>query len=375
MTLTLFERTVTVAPNRALVIPAVPADPSSDPLEFFLDDDTVAVISATGQIWSGVWLTGTNGPEGWNWGPEQLADEGWPAHGIADDGTTQIRRYCLIASTDDGATWHFVGSSLTLRGAAGQRSRLLFAVNRPDLELEKNGTGEFSVTYQAVTTANLTRPDCSMHPAPSSQCRIAIGLLNELRGPDQTEACLNVHTTAAAIPITATAAGVAATVFLGTVVAILALGGSALQAAAQLSSGTTGATTTCTAAGTAAAHAAASVSAAAPVAGAAAAAAPLAAAPAALTGGLAAAATTGTPVAAAAGLWTLIAFIAVCVLALAALIVFIYFLGEVLDQSNHSDQAIADYRALVQSFHQQLDVVRTWCCPGDYSEDFPVCAG
>ena len=64
-----------------------------------LPEDTI-VFNASGEIWAGVWLTGKNGPGGWN---NVEYDLKFPFHG-----TPESHPYCLLARTRNSG-WMFVG--------------------------------------------------------------------------------------------------------------------------------------------------------------------------------------------------------------------------------------------------------------------------
>jgi hypothetical protein len=89
------------------------------------------IFSATGSIWAGVWLTGENGPQGWN---NFDNDRKFPLPGS--------HPYCLLGRLD--GRYFYVGRGLTTF-YRGRGSRLSLRTNddRPG-----NGSGAFQCTIQ-----------------------------------------------------------------------------------------------------------------------------------------------------------------------------------------------------------------------------------
>ena len=87
-------------------------------------------LSATGEIWAGVWATGTNGPNGWD---NVTRDTGFPLHEGAD-----AHPFCLVGKIGDG-NYFFIGEHRE-RQPAGTDGRLILRTNddRPG-----NGSGAF----------------------------------------------------------------------------------------------------------------------------------------------------------------------------------------------------------------------------------------
>ena len=97
-----------------------------------LPEDTIS-FSASGEIWSGVWLAGKNGPDGWN---KTDHDQKFPLW--RDDGA---RPYCLLAKIGHWGNWMFVGTQNEYRNPIdGQEGRLYLRIND---DKPGNGSGEF----------------------------------------------------------------------------------------------------------------------------------------------------------------------------------------------------------------------------------------
>jgi hypothetical protein len=92
-------------------------------------------LSATGQIWAGVWLTGTNGPEGWS---ELANDWRYPM--------ASARKYSLLAKSN--GFYRYVGKGANFQ-YVGTGSFLHLRIND---DVPGNGNGAFQVTV------TVTRP-------------------------------------------------------------------------------------------------------------------------------------------------------------------------------------------------------------------------
>lgn len=93
-------------------------------------DDTL-IIQAWGSIWAGVWLTGTNGPEGW--------------HNIDDDPKFPLpgtHPYCLLGKLDSG--YFYIGQSYRVDKTPDQ-GMLLLRIND---DVPGNGSGAFQCLVQ-----------------------------------------------------------------------------------------------------------------------------------------------------------------------------------------------------------------------------------
>ena len=104
-------------------------------------------INGSGSIWAGVWLTGTNGPEGWS----NLAEPGYPQ--------PAARRYSLLARVGTGS-WTYVGTGANITNNGSSTQALQFRVND---NAPGNGSGSFTAKY---TT-------CDMSDVPASQYAIS----------------------------------------------------------------------------------------------------------------------------------------------------------------------------------------------------------
>ena len=89
------------------------------------------VLSASGQIWAGVWFTGANGPRGWN---ENSLDPKFPLTGS--------HPFCLIGRLD--GRYFYVGDGVD-RFYRGRGSSLHLRTND---DTPGNGSGAFTVTVQ-----------------------------------------------------------------------------------------------------------------------------------------------------------------------------------------------------------------------------------
>ncbi len=133
---------------------------------FIIRDGDQFLLEASGQIWAGVWLTGNNGPEGWN---EVTYDTKFPLHGVPN-----AHPYCLTAKFGAGGAYFYVG---TRRPAAGweryQASGIDQSITNRQLILRinddspGNGNGAFSCRVRvlrlpaaqlSVTTTPLSLP-------------------------------------------------------------------------------------------------------------------------------------------------------------------------------------------------------------------------
>ena len=94
-------------------------------------------FEANGTIWAGVWLTGRNGPNGWD---RVDHDTKFPLH----EGTS-AHPFCLIGRFGD-LPWFFVGERRDRERYAGDRVRRLFL--RTNDDTPGNGNGEFQCRVQ-----------------------------------------------------------------------------------------------------------------------------------------------------------------------------------------------------------------------------------
>jgi len=89
------------------------------------------IFNASGSIWAGVWFTGENGPEGWNWrdnNPKFLLPGAHP--------------YQLLGVLDNG--YFEIGRSMRLDETANQ-GLLRLEIND---DVHGNGAGAFQCTVQ-----------------------------------------------------------------------------------------------------------------------------------------------------------------------------------------------------------------------------------
>jgi hypothetical protein len=89
------------------------------------------IFQASGQIWAGVWLTGNNGPDGWN---NVDNDPKFPLPGS--------HPYCLLGRLDNGP--FFVGSTHRI-DSAGDQGELFLQIND---DVHGNGNGAFTCLVQ-----------------------------------------------------------------------------------------------------------------------------------------------------------------------------------------------------------------------------------
>jgi hypothetical protein len=94
-----------------------------------LPEDTIT-FNASGEIWAGIWLTGKNGPNGWN---IIDPDQKFP---LKDS-----HPYCLLARIGEWGNWMFVGTQNTYpHPIDGSPGRLYLRIND---DKPGNGSGEF----------------------------------------------------------------------------------------------------------------------------------------------------------------------------------------------------------------------------------------
>lgn len=89
------------------------------------------IFQATGQIWAGVWLTGNNGPRGWN--------------NIDNDPKFPLpatHPFCLLGKLDNG--YFYVGDYSRIDRTADQGNLYL----RINDDVPGNGSGAFTCTVQ-----------------------------------------------------------------------------------------------------------------------------------------------------------------------------------------------------------------------------------
>jgi hypothetical protein len=134
----------------------------------FMTENTVLTLSATGTMWSGVFLTGQTDPNGW---PNFAADSpDWLLHDTAN-----AWRYCLVGALSEqdpstfdpaSATWFFIGNGPILRvGSPGMAPRRLYlACNRPPVNGLEGGDGSWTVKVRAQVYDAMDLPDCSTTP-------------------------------------------------------------------------------------------------------------------------------------------------------------------------------------------------------------------
>ncbi len=72
-------------------------------------------VTATGSIWAGVWLTGTNGPDGWT----NLAPAGFPQ--------PNARAFSLLAKVN--GPWTYVGQGAIIRNTGTTTQPVQFRIN------------------------------------------------------------------------------------------------------------------------------------------------------------------------------------------------------------------------------------------------------
>jgi hypothetical protein len=108
----------------------------------FLTPGRSLTVTASGSIWSGVWLTGTNGPEGWT----TNAGSGFPE--------PSARAFSLLARVN--GAWTYVGQGATVTNTGTTTELLQFRIND---DVSGNGSGSFTATF---TT-------CDMSDVPASQ--------------------------------------------------------------------------------------------------------------------------------------------------------------------------------------------------------------
>jgi hypothetical protein len=101
-----------------------------------ISDGDKLTITSTGNIWSGVFATGENGPKGWfdaSLPKDREADENHPVPGVPP--------FSLIAGYDN-AGWFYVGDSKTVTFDQDSRATLWLSINDID---HKRGSGFFIV--------------------------------------------------------------------------------------------------------------------------------------------------------------------------------------------------------------------------------------
>lgn len=133
---------VVVPPDGAPSTPlAILEDVLVDVYESDLDVDTGVVldegefcsISATGEIWAGVWFTGQNGPEGWG---STTQDKNFPLHR-----TTLAHPFSLLAKLGTGGDYVYAGKILNrLVNHTGEPQRVFLRIND---DVPGNGSGSF----------------------------------------------------------------------------------------------------------------------------------------------------------------------------------------------------------------------------------------
>lgn len=94
------------------------------------------VISASGEIWAGVWLTGRNGPDGWN---NIDLNPKFPL--------VCSHPYCLLGRLD--GRYFFAGSGIE-RVYTGRDSRLFLRIND---DAPGNGNGAFTAHIEVYRDA------------------------------------------------------------------------------------------------------------------------------------------------------------------------------------------------------------------------------
>lgn len=108
---------------------AIPVRESDDLVDTHIQvnrGDTL-IFQAGGQIWAGVWLTGNNGPNGWNNIDNDLK---FPLPGS--------HPYCLLGRLDNGP--FYIGSTLRIDSADDQ-GELYLQIND---DVHGNGSGAFT---------------------------------------------------------------------------------------------------------------------------------------------------------------------------------------------------------------------------------------
>jgi hypothetical protein len=130
------------------VSPATRGEPVYEPHDFWVNEsdrdvDTGLyvqpghrlILSATGEIWAGVWLTGRNGPQGWM---------GWSAN--KDSPLSYAPPYSLLARLDGRYVYIGTGREFIYRGAA---SKLFLRIND---DTPGNGWGAFQCHVEVYTS-------------------------------------------------------------------------------------------------------------------------------------------------------------------------------------------------------------------------------
>lgn len=128
-------QTYSFSPQLTLNVSVPESSSAVDTGLVYLPGDT-ATVTAAGQIWAGVILTGNNGPAGWT-----------------DYGGCQSKfplpcayPYSLIGTLDNGGSYFYVGNGSTLGSAQLTKPSWLWL--RTNDDAPGNGSGAFSVTIQ-----------------------------------------------------------------------------------------------------------------------------------------------------------------------------------------------------------------------------------
>jgi hypothetical protein len=102
----------------------------------YLEPGESIEITGGGEIWAGVWFTGTNGPEGWF---DTSASSAYPLPGA--------REYSLLARAN--GSWIYIGQHGTVTNTGSTLAPLEFRTNdnTPD-----NGSGAFTASYTTCYT-------------------------------------------------------------------------------------------------------------------------------------------------------------------------------------------------------------------------------
>ena len=118
-------------------------------------------IDADGEIWGGVALTGSNGPEGWS---DRLVDDArWPLHTGLDP--VNAHPFALLARVGG---WFYVGPRMARRRFLRPAPAPLHL--RINCDLPGNGSGEFNVTVRLWG-----RPRQIIYPSRTISCATRVG--------------------------------------------------------------------------------------------------------------------------------------------------------------------------------------------------------
>ncbi|GIG88141.1 hypothetical protein [Plantactinospora endophytica] len=102
----------------------------------YLEPGQSVQLTGGGAIWAGVWLTGTNGPEGWF---NTSASSAYPLPGA--------REYSLLARANGG--WSYIGQYGTVTNTGSTIVPLQLRTND---NIPGNGSGAFTATYTTCYT-------------------------------------------------------------------------------------------------------------------------------------------------------------------------------------------------------------------------------